>query len=488
MNMAQRTYTELILIWVLLAITTTTHAQAPSLSKIEPKLLQEDFHIARTALEEGHSGIYRYTSKIELDRTFDDAAKKLDRPMGSLEFYRILAPAVARIKCGHTAVLPPQDLLKAMDQTIPLFPFDVEVLDGKVYVAREYLPDEQKVAGLEIRRINQMGIEQILSTMLAATPGDADSQTIRPWRIAHQEIFAFPRMLYSLLGIEAPFQIDFRDPTTGNKRTLQLNGVTGPDRAKIAAVRYPEGKKPDGNASLRFLDGGKTAVLTVREFSGTADSKPLSDYFDDAFRRIHEHSSESLIIDVRNDGGGNDDLGKKLLSFLVDQPFKYYDDLIFNAREFDFFRYADGAQPIPADMVEKRADGKFHDIKHPNLGIQQPSQPHFFGKVLVLLNGGSFSTTCEFLSNLHYRKRAIFVGEEAGGGYYGNTSGRAVLVILPNSKVGVRIPLRTYYLAVKDGNPNRSILPDYEVKPAINDILSGNDIIMARAIELTHSQ
>ncbi len=371
-----------------------------------------------------------------------------------------------------------------MDQTIPLFPFDVEVLNGKVYVAREYLPHEQKLAVLEIRRINQMGIDQILSTMLAATPGDADSQTVRPWRIAHQGIFAFPRMLFSLLGIEAPFQIDFRDPTTGKKRTLKLSGVTGPDRGNIAAVRYPQDKKPDGNASLKFLDGGKIAVLTVREFSGTAETKPLSDYFDDAFRQIHEHNSESLIIDVRNNGGGNDDLGKKLLSFLVDQPFKYYDDLIFNAREFDFFRYADGAQPIPADMVERRADGKFHDIKHPNLGIQQPSQPNFSGRVLVLMNGGSFSTTCEFLSNLHYRKRATFVGEEAGGGYYGNTSGRAVLVILPNSKVGVRVPLRTYYLAVKDGNPNRSILPDYEVKLSISDLLSGSDTVLARAIEL----
>lgn len=53
------------------------------------------------------------------------------------------------------------------------------------------------------------------------------------------------------------------------------------------------------------------------------------------------------------------------------------------------------------------------------LGIQQPSEPHSSGKVLVLMNGGSFSTTCEFRSNLPYRKRATFVGEEAGGGYYG---------------------------------------------------------------------
>jgi hypothetical protein len=100
------------------------------------------------------------------------------------------------------------------------------------------------------------------------------------------------------------------------------------------------------------------------------------------------------------------------------------------------------------------------------------------------MNGGSFSTTCEFLSNLHDRKRATFVGEEAAGGYYGNTSGPTVRVTLPNTKVEVIVPLRTYYLAVKDGIPNRSILPDYEVKPSISDLLSGNDPVMLRAIEL----
>ena len=105
----------------------------------------------------------------------------------------------------------------------------------------------------------------------------------------------------------------------------------------------------------------------------------------------------------------------------------------------------------------------------------------------MLMNGGSFSTTCEFLSNLRDKKRGIFVGEEAGGGFYGNTSGPSVLITLPNTKVRVRIPLRTYYLAVKDGQPNRSILPDYEVKPTISDLLSRNDPVMQQAIKLARN-
>jgi ketosteroid isomerase-like protein len=79
---------------------------ATQLQKYEREKLLEDFQIARRALEEGHSGIYRYTGKEELNRIFDEAAKSLDKPMDALEFYRVLAPAVAAIKCGHTTSRP----------------------------------------------------------------------------------------------------------------------------------------------------------------------------------------------------------------------------------------------------------------------------------------------------------------------------------------------------------------------------------------------
>ena len=467
---------------LIVAIAALLSAQKRPAAKIEPKLLQEDFRIFRNALEEGHSGIYRYTLKAEMDRRFDEAAKQIIGPMSALELYRLLAPVVAAIKCGHTAVLPPRDVQIAIAKTIPLFPFDVEVLDRKVYTLREYMPDEQHLTGLEVREINGIPIERILTTMIAATPGDGDSQTVRPWRIGHGG--TFPRLLYSVVGIDSPFLIEFREPESGTRRTVWLSGVRGDFRETVGPVRYPQDQRQETAAGLKLLDAGRIAVLTIRQFAGNAGGR----FFDEAFDQIQKHDSGSLIIDVRNNSGGADELGKRLLSFLVDQPFRYYDDLVLNARKFSFGRYIEGGGGvIPESMVERGADGKFHNIQHPNWGIQEPSQPHFPGQVLALMNGGSFSTTCEFLSNLHFRKRATFIGEEAAGGYYGNTSGKIPTVILPNSKVAVRVPLQTYYLAVQGADLRRSILPDVEVKPEIQDLLAGRDPVMAKALELARA-
>src|ERR1700687_3514304 len=74
----------------------------PSLKPIPTSLLRQDFDLFRKALEEGHAGLYRYTKKPEIDGMFDQVLDAINKPMNVLEFYRLLAPALGRIKCGHT--------------------------------------------------------------------------------------------------------------------------------------------------------------------------------------------------------------------------------------------------------------------------------------------------------------------------------------------------------------------------------------------------
>ena len=63
-----------------LLLTVPSLARAQTTKKFEPRQLREDFQIARRCLEEGHSGLYRYTRKADLDRIFDEAEKSAARP------------------------------------------------------------------------------------------------------------------------------------------------------------------------------------------------------------------------------------------------------------------------------------------------------------------------------------------------------------------------------------------------------------------------
>jgi hypothetical protein len=452
---------------------------------IEPDSLVADFRLARQALQEGHSGIYRYTAKEELDRLFDHAEKSLTRPMNAIEFYRILAPVVAAIKCGHTGVGVPQEMQKAYSTKTLLLPLQIHVLKGKLYIRRDLSDGAEPLAGREIRAINGVSAAKILETMLAATSGDGDSQTCR---IARINGWVMARRLPALIGLHSPYEVTVWDAKQNRELQVHLEGKEMPRLQQAARVKFPqdEGEKTAGEFALK--DDGKIAVMKINGFGGfvdTARKKSLTEFYRESFVAMNARGTKSLILDLRNNGGGEDELGKLLLSYLVDEPFKYYDDLVINAREFAFQKYTGDTAPLPADLLEVQPDGKYRMVKHPNWGMQQPSKPTFRGKVLILINGGSFSTTSEFLSQVHFHKRATFIGEESAGGYYGNTSGPSLRLTLPHTKVQMGVPLMTYYMAVSGYQAKaHGVFPDWPIEYTIDELLEGKDKELALAFEL----
>jgi C-terminal processing protease CtpA/Prc len=128
-------------------------------------------------------------------------------------------------------------------------------------------------------------------------------------------------------------------------------------------------------------------------------------------------------------------------------------------------------------------------IEHDNPGLQQPSKAAFTGTVYILIDGGCLSTTAEFLTLVHFHHRATFIGEESTGAYYG-TTGEVAKVILPNTKLGVFIPIAADYMAVggtHDHDAGRGVIPDFPVKHTIADLLAGGDREFELALKLARS-
>ena len=69
----------------------------------------------------------------------------------------------------------------------------------------------------------------------------------------------------------------------------------------------------------------------------------------------------------------------------------------------------------------------------------------------------------------------MIIGEESGGGYYGNSAMHIPNITLPESRLSVSLPL---YKLVMDKNrtKGRGILPDIAVPPSSAAIRAGIDL------------
>ena len=86
-------------------------------------------------------------------------------------------------------------------------------------------------------------------------------------------------------------------------------------------------------------------------------------------------------------------------------------------------------------FTKKRDESRFYIRNAKTLKPSRPSFPQFSGSVYILINGGTYSTGADFVSLMKSYQLATFIGDEAGGAYYGNTSGYLITVKLPNSKL-----------------------------------------------------
>jgi len=316
-----------------LLLAASSLASTQTTKKFEPKQLQEDFQIARQALEEGHPGLYRHTKKVDLDRIFDEAEKSLNHPMDSYEFYRLMAPTIAAIKCGHTGVDVSPDV-RAETEGMLWLPFDVKVLESKAYIFRDYAKNGI-LAGKEIQSINGVLAARIISTMLAASMKDGDVTTTRQRDISSW----FGWNLITLLGLRAPYEVVLAGSGSNQSEKVQVAGLKHEDLVKMSKTLYPQDQGSKEFAHLKFLDDGQIAHLTYSSFGTTVEEGQT--FMKRSFETIQSKGSKALILDLRGNGGGEDELGKLLFSYLVDAPFIYYEDLIATKMRFSFAKYTD---------------------------------------------------------------------------------------------------------------------------------------------------
>jgi hypothetical protein len=426
----------------------TAGAQTPDKvwRKYPPAALKKDFSFLRDNLQKIHPGLYRYKSKEVMDALIDSCYRSIQDSMTIFEFYRITSFIIAAIEDGHADCELPKGALADLERHNRMWPLRLWSTGDKTYVFCEKngLPP-----GTEIVSIDQHPIGEVINRIFDCLQSDGAIRTGK-LHLLNDHADYFSVLYYIVYGRKTVFTVEYRNAAG----ELQKTDLPADYVRNIQCGIQTEKRKGLG---LDFSPNG-VAVLTVGTFE-TKEAR-FNHFLENAFAEISRKQCGALIIDLRNNGGGEDGNGAALYSWLSNKPFSYYASL---------------------ETVKR----KIRPEEHAQLRLQQPAAAPFSGPVYFLINGYSFSATAEFCAVARNERRGPFIGEETGGGYYGNTSGDDTLVVLPDTKITADIGLIKYTMAVREAEyPDRGIIPEHPVTRSLADVIGHKDVVLQYALQL----
>ncbi len=318
----------------LLALTQSATGHDPSPAMLSTEMLAEDFVVFRTALEDAHPGIYRYTPKAEFDTLFDTIAASLDSPMTEQEFYRVLKPAIVALRCGHTKFHPERNFATpyhyGLETQLPLVLF---VAGERAWVQADLSTPPVLPIGAELLSIDGTAMAAIIAELLSrATFADGLSLGAK-----ELELTTYFSAYYSTFIDSSPtYTITYRAPEATETATASLTGVS--HEAHMAWQKAQASDAPP--LELSYPDEA-TALLTIRSFEFESREVNFERFLREAFQEIADRGISHLIIDLRDNEGGKDAYGALLYAYLTDGPFDYYDRItVTQRRPFSFREHA----------------------------------------------------------------------------------------------------------------------------------------------------
>lgn len=454
--------------------------------------MQEDLQYVRKVMEAVHPGLYRYTPKPAMDRRLDSFYSQLTGDLPYYDYYRLLSSLVAGVRCAHTAITPGPGWESHFSKNIPLFPFTVHGIAGKLYVTLNFTNDTTIKPGYEILSIDGRPVNDIVQYIFAHTWSDGYNTTNKQQRL---NMGFFGMSYYLLIARPDSFAITCKD-LSGNEVQVKYPALTmqnanasfrqNPVNKEIVRLYVDRKRKP---LELDIRKDINTAVLTIRSFGGKA-AGDIGSFLPKAMKELEKKKIGHLVIDLRSNPGGWDSAGVILFTHLINRPARYY---VRQHTITDTSQYLSLSDLSPEEIKNAsnelipEKDGTF-SIKAAaaaGLSLQYPKPDHFTGKIYFLINGASASTTAEFLSAAHANQLGTFIGEEDGGSYEGGNGGSFIALKLPHSKITINIPLVYYNNMTRPPfEKGRGLIPGHEVPDNLGNILKGIDTQKEFAFDL----
>jgi C-terminal processing protease CtpA/Prc len=452
----------------------------PAEHTISEKKAKEDFKTFTGILKKAHPALYAYTPQQVFERFTDSLYKSISGSLSQRALYNMLSLVVEKISCSHTNVYLPAASVDAMNKLKYFFPYPVIVVDNKLLVN---ISGKELPRGTEIKAINNVPVPEILRSLAMYNSTDGMRNALRRRLVAGD----FGYEYFLKYGPQNMFMTDCIKPDSGARQSVE---AVMPVTLEELNSRYRDEKYYYDATDVdydfyRETDAGY-AVMKIRtfEYSTYSKDRAFENFCENTFTLLRQSPGiKTLVIDIRENSGGNYSNCHLLFSYLAAKPFHEYERVSTKVKQLpqeDLLEddYGDISGDDLHNLVNeefyKATNGKYYLADSVNELIS-PKLQRFAGTVFVVVNGEVNSAASYFASLVKNSGRGKIIGEETRGGAYMHNGFSNVVYKLPNSKIEFAFSVANVVHSFADKKDyGKGVVPDY-IKPSTLEDFKKNE-------------
>lgn len=442
----------------------------PVLGQVQKDLLlkmNSDLNYLQEVIQSSHPSVYQYIGKSTLDSLFTKLQFKTSESLTKKELEKRIRLILSKIGCVHTYIVQPN---RTTDKVFPLLFY---AQNNDLFVIKDFEKEVDVNKRFKVLSINGNTSASIITKMKDYRPSDGYNSTFK-YQLINSASW-FNKMYEFYFDSDSIKTITLIDSINNS---IQIRRKLIPIEKNIAVSEKGYGSQFGKSIKLKFSENN-IAILKISSFSGLpVFGKYINgNLYKKALKAIEDNNTQTLIIDLRNNTGGDALSGYRFVSHFIDKKHK----ILIQHHKGKAFKYATFKSKIGLvlnSFLGNLFSGRIPLFKEQKSYVQiKPREKIYTGKVLVLTNGITLSTASNVASIFKYKTNAILAGEETGGGENLLNAYVFPRIKLPNSQIKIQIPQYRVDLGLVN-NAGSGVTPDIEVPSNIKSIVIGEDWVL----------